>query len=177
APGTSGLQARAQITIFQGNVDYRRAGGSYAAANTGQLVRQGDSVRTTANAHAALTFFDGSLTVLEPASEIEVVSLRALSGGDIDVTLRQTSGRTWHVVSHQLTPQGHYAVLTPTSQTTVTGTAFQIRVDASSGATTVITTDGVVRTSGIDEGSSAVTQVAAGNSTVVLAKGARPQTP
>src|SRR5207302_5251787 len=167
APATSGLQARAQMTIFQGNVEFRRAGGAYVAASTGQLVRQGDSVRTTANAHAALTFFDDSVAVLEPATEIEVVSLKALSGGDIDVTLRQTTGRTWHVVSHQLTPQGHYVVLTPTSQTTVTGTAFQVRVEATTGATTVTTTDGVVRVSGIDEGSSIVQAVSAGNGTTI----------
>src|SRR5207245_8778821 len=94
APATSGLQARAQLTIFQGNAEYRRAGGAYVAASTGQVVRQGDSIRTTANTHAAVTFFDDSITVLEPATELEVVSLRALSSGDIDVTLRQTAGRT-----------------------------------------------------------------------------------
>src|SRR5262249_29507045 len=149
APASSALSARGQLTIFQGNVEYRRAGGAYAMANSGQIVRQGDSLRTLANAHAALTFFEQSVIVLEPATEIDVVSLRAVAGGDIDVTLRQTSGKTWSVVTHQLSPQGRYVLQTPTSQTEVVGTAFQVRVDAATGSTLVTATDGVVRTSGV----------------------------
>ena len=106
APAAGGLQARGQLTIFQSSVEFRRAGGQYAVANTGQLVRQGDSIRTGATAHAALTFFDASVMVFEPATEVEVVALRSLSGGDIDVTLRQIAGKTWHVVTHQLTAAG-----------------------------------------------------------------------
>ncbi|HYR93907.1 MAG TPA: response regulator, partial [Methylomirabilota bacterium] len=177
APASSGLSARGQLTIFQGNVEYRRAGGAYALANSGQIVRQGDSVRTLANAHAALTFFDQSFVVFEPGTEVDVVALRALSGGDIDVTLRQGAGKTWHVVTHQQTPQGRYLVLTPTTQTIVAGTAFQVKVDAATGATTVTTTDGVVRTSGTDEAANSTVTLTQGNGTTVSAKGAKPQAP
>ena len=61
---------------------------------TGQLLRQGDSVRTGTGGHAAVTFFDQSVIVLEPSTDVEVVSLRAVNSGDIDVTLRQSSGKT-----------------------------------------------------------------------------------
>ena len=148
APAAGGLQARGQLTIFQGSVEYRRAGGQYATANSGQLVRQGDSIRTGSTAHAALTFFDDSVVVFEPATEVEVVALRSLSSGDIDVTLRQVAGRTWNVVTHQQTPQGKYVVTTSTTSTQVAGTAFQVKVDAITGVTTVMTTDGPVRTTG-----------------------------
>ncbi len=177
APASAGLSARGQLTIFQGNVEYRRAGGTYALAQSGQIVRQGDSLRTLANAHAALTFFDRSVVVFEPGTEMEVVSLRALSGGDIDLTVRQTAGKTWHVVTHQLTPDGHYVVLTPSTQTTVTGTAFQVRVDATTGATTVTATDGVVRTAGTGEAAGTSVTITQGNGTTVSARGAKPQDP
>src|SRR5258706_7170862 len=177
APASAGLSARGQLTIFQGNVEYRRAGGAYALAQSGQIVRQGDSLRTLANAHAALTFFDQSFIVFEPGTELDVVALRALSGGDIDVTVRQNAGKTWHVVTHQLTHDGRYVVLTPSTQTTVAGTAFQVKVDASTGATVVTTTDGVVRTMGTDEAASTSVTIAQGNGTTVSAKGAKPQTP
>src|SRR6202007_1720811 len=112
APAAGGLQARAQLTIFQGNVEYHRSGGTFTAVNTGQLVRQGDTVRTGANGHAALTFFDDTVIVLEPATEIQVVALKAVNGTDIDATITQLSGKTWHVVTHQQTSQGKYVVQT-----------------------------------------------------------------
>src|SRR4029077_2714497 len=98
-------------------------------------------------------FFDSSVLVFEPATEVEVAALRSLSSGDIDVTLRQISGKTWHVVTHQLTADGKYVVTTATTSTQVAGTAFQVKVDAPSGTTTVTTTDGLVRTTGAGEGS------------------------
>jgi DNA-binding NarL/FixJ family response regulator len=177
APSAAGLSARGQLTIFQGGVEFKRAGGTYAAATSGQIIRQGDSVRTASNAHAAITFFDDSVVVFEPATEVEIVSLKSVSGGDIDVTLRETAGKTWNVVSHQLTPQGHYNVVTQTSQTTVTGTAFEVQVDAATGATTVTTTDGVVRTSGLGAGASTTVEVTAGKGTVISEMGAKPQDP
>ncbi len=177
APSLAGVQARGQLTIFQGTVEYHRAGGQYAAASTGQLIREGDSVRTTASGHAAITFFDDTVVVFEPSTQIEVVSLRTAGSGDIDATLRQSSGKTWHVVTHQQTTQGKYIVLTPAAQTQVVGTAFQVRVDAQTGATTVTTTDGLVRTNGVGENASSTVTVAAGNTTTVSTKGAAPQTP
>ncbi|TMC33866.1 MAG: response regulator, partial [Chloroflexi bacterium] len=177
APAAGGLSARGQLTIFQGNVEYRRAGGQYAAATTGQIVRQGDSVRTGLSGHAAITFFDQSVVVFEPSTEVDVVALRALNGGDIDVTLRQGAGKTWHVVTHQLTPDGHYVVLTPMTQTSVVGTAFQVRVDAQTGASTVTATDGVVRTSGLGEGARTTVQLTQGMGTTVSARGSTPSDP
>src|SRR5439155_1752944 len=171
APAAGGLSARGQLTIFQGNVEYRRAGGQYAAATTGQIVRQGDSVRTGLSGHAAITFFDQSVVVFEPSTEVDVVALRALNGGDIDVTLRQGAGKTWHVVTHQLTPDGHYVVLTPMTQTSVVGTAFQVRIDAQTGAPTVTAAHGVVRTSGVGEGARTTVQLTQGMGTTVSERG------
>ncbi|TME97613.1 MAG: response regulator, partial [Chloroflexi bacterium] len=140
--------ARANLTIFQGAVEIRHGAGPFVAASTNDLLRQGDTVRTSANANAALAFFESSIVVLEPGTEVEVVSLRQIaSGRDIDVVMRQTSGMTWHVVSHPLGAGARYAVLTPSSTSTVQGTAFQVAVDAR-GMTTVTTTDGVVHTQG-----------------------------
>src|SRR4029078_5446882 len=111
-----------------------------------------------------------------PATEVEVVALRSLSSGDIDVTLRQVAGRTWHVVTHQQTAEGKYVVTTATSSTQVAGTAFQVKIDAPTGVTTVMTTDGMVRTTGGGEGSDNTVSVPAGSGTIVT-KGAKPQTP
>lgn len=172
-PAASAVQARANLTIFQGNVDVRTGSGAYAPAGTGSVLRQGDAIRTRSLASAALTFFDESIVVLEAGTELEIVELRALSNGSIAATLRQTSGSTWHVVSHQSSTR--YAVTTPTSTVSVTGTAFTVRVDPS-GASTISTTEGAVDVRGLDGGASSSESVTAGFMTLVPSKGSAPST-
>src|SRR5687767_13852708 len=172
-PAASAVQARANLTIFQGNVDVRTASGAYAPAGTGTVLRQGDTIRTRSLANAALTFFDESIVVLESGTELEIVELRAQPNGTIAATLRQTSGSTWHVVSHQSSTR--YAVTTPSASAAVTGTAFTVRVDPS-GASTISTTEGSVNVRGIDGGASATESVTAGFMTLVPAKGSAPAT-
>src|SRR5205823_10519484 len=128
--GASAIQARANLTIFQGAVQIRHGSGSFAAARTNELIEQGDAVRTADSAHAVLTFFDQSVVVLEPNTEIDLSTLHTVSAGrDIDVVMQQTSGSSWHVVAHPIGSGGHYEVSTPTATSTVHGTAFQVRLD------------------------------------------------
>src|SRR3989441_691736 len=144
------VAARANLTIFQGSVDVRHGSGGYEAASTSDLVQQGDTIRTASGAHAALTFFDRSVVVLEPSTEVVVETLRTVSGGrDIDLVLRQLTGGTWNVVAHSIGDDGRFEVVTPTSTNTVHGTAFQVRVDEQ-GRTTVSTAEGTVRTFGLN---------------------------
>ncbi|HMC70684.1 MAG TPA: FecR domain-containing protein, partial [Mycobacteriales bacterium] len=167
------IAARGNLTVFQGQVELRHQNAGFVAAITNELVQQGDVVRTGSGGHAAITFFDRSVVVIEPDTEIEISKLSVVSGGrDIDVAMKQTAGSTWHVVGHAIGSGGGYAVTTPTSTSTVHGTAFQIHVDAD--RTTVVTTDGVVQTSGVDT-SVAPVAVAAGMQTSVTASG--PATP
>src|SRR6185436_12929572 len=109
-----------------------------------------DTIRTAAGAHAALTFFDRSVVVLEPTTEVVIETLHTVSGGnDIDLVLRQLMGGTWNVVAHSIGEGGRYEVVTPTATNTVQGTSFQVKVDEQ-GNTTVSTTEGTVRTFGLN---------------------------
>src|SRR5207244_11847589 len=91
-----------------------------------------------------------ALVVVDPDTHVVLESLRTVAvGRDIDLVLRQVTGKTWHVVAHTIGEGGQYAVLTPTSTNTVQGTAFQVSIDAL-GRTIVSTTDGTVRTFGTD---------------------------
>src|SRR6266542_6300583 len=51
-PAASAVQARANVTIFQGNVDVRSGNGAFAPVGTGYVVRQGDTLRTRAASNA-----------------------------------------------------------------------------------------------------------------------------
>src|SRR5438045_6173491 len=75
------VAARANLTVFQGSVDVRHGSGGYVAASTSDLVQQGDTIRTAAGAHAALTFFDRSLIVLEPGTEVVIDGLQRRADG------------------------------------------------------------------------------------------------
>ena len=107
------------------------------------MLQQGDVIRTGEGAHAVLTFFDGSVIELEPDSEIRVETLQATSAGDLLMTMQQTIGRSWHVVSRTLTPNSKYEVRTPAATATVRGTAFLVTVSPQ-GISNIQTTDGVV---------------------------------
>src|SRR5206468_2464620 len=103
-------------------------------------------------------------------TQVVLETLRTVAGGrDIDLVLRQVTGKTWHVVAHTIGEGGQYAVLTPTSTNTVQGTAFQVSIDAL-GRTIVSTTDGTVRTFGTDAAVPPVL-VAAGMQTTVTSTG------
>src|SRR5437879_5236342 len=169
------VTARASLTIFQGSVEVRHGSGRFAAASTNDLVEEGDTIRTTSGAHAALTFFERSLVVLEPDTQVVLEQLRTVAGGrDIDLVLRQQTGETWHVVGHSIDDAGRHAVGTQASTNTVRGTAFQVRID-SLGRTTVSTTDGTVRTFGADTAVPPVPVAAGMQSTVTSTGPSAPQ--
>jgi len=122
------VAARANLTIFQGSVDVRHGSGGYEAASTSDLCSRRPR-SAPLRARTALTFFDRSVVVLEPTTEVVVETLRTVSGGrDIDLVLRQLQ-RNVNVVAHSIGDDGRFEVVTPTSTNTVHGTAFQVRVD------------------------------------------------
>src|SRR3989441_4105140 len=170
--GGTPVQARANLTIFEGLVEVRHAAtGGFAAVATNDLVAQGDAVRVGPTAHAALTFFEGSTVVLQPGTELELATLRPVSDGrDINVVMHQLSGQSWHIVGHKIGEGGHYEVQTATASNTVQGTAFGVSIGAD-GATTVRATDGVVQTAGLDGASAPAVKVTAGTASVITRTG------
>ncbi|MDP9319926.1 MAG: response regulator, partial [Chloroflexota bacterium] len=160
------VDARGQLTVFDGTVQLRDAGGGYAATQSGALIGPGDSIRTASGAHAALTFFEHSIVVFEPDTEVTIVALNTTDRQNVNVVLRQTSGTTWHVIDHPLPATAKYEVITPTADATVHGTAFQVTVTAQ--GSDIATTDGVVTV----VGSGQTVSVAAGLMTTVSAQAA-----
>jgi len=131
------------LEVLDGVVAVSRDGTQFTEGRDGDLLQQGDVVRTGDDSHAVLTFFDGSTIEVEPNSQIVVEALTATPSGDIVMKLRQDFGRTWHVVSRALTPNSKYEVDTPTATASVRGTAFLVTV-APSGRSNFQTTDGHV---------------------------------
>ncbi len=135
------------LEVLDGIVALSHDGQTFTQGEDGDLVEQGDVVRTGEGSHAVLTFFDGSTIEVEPESELIVQTLKATSAGDIVMEMQQNLGRSWHVVSRALTPNSKYEVRTPTTTASVRGTAFLVAVEPT-GKTNLQTTDGLVRAAG-----------------------------
>jgi hypothetical protein len=133
------------VTVLDGSVLVSHAGGQFALITDGAIVARGDTVRTAADSHGVLTFFDGTTVELEPETEITIDDLQASASGDKIVAISQVIGRTWHVVTHLVSGTSHYEVKTPTATAIVRGTAFQVAV-AADGTTSTETTEGDVST-------------------------------
>lgn len=140
---TEALGSSSTLEVLDGVVAVSHDGNTFAMGKDGDTLQQGDVIRTGEGAHAVLTFFDGSVIELEPDSEIRVETLQASSAGDLLMTMQQTIGRSWHVVSRALTPNSKYEVRTPAATATVRGTAFLVSVSPQ-GVSNIQTTDGVV---------------------------------
>lgn len=133
------------VTVLDGSVLVSHAGGQFALIADGDVVARGDTVRTAADSHGVLTFFDGTTVELEPETEITIDDLQASTSGDKIVAISQAIGRTWHVVTHLVSGDSHYEIKTPTATAIVRGTAFQVAV-AADGTTSAETTEGDVST-------------------------------
>ena len=141
--------AAAILTVISGEVLMRAAGSDFSSAIDGAVLYVGSTVRTSAEARAVITLFEGSTVELEPASDITIEEATTRSGSTI-VQLAQSLGRTWHVVTHLTTADSRYEVRTPAATASVRGTAFEVAVDdgLTGPTTTVTTTEGRVATVG-----------------------------
>ena len=174
-PAHSQLRAAAVLTVISGDVQTRFGGSGFASATDGAVLYVGSTVRTSGNARAVITLFEGSTVELEPASDITIEEATTQSSSTI-VQLAQSVGRSWHVVTHLTTADSRYEVRTPAATASVRGTAFEVAVEdgLSGSATTVTTTEGRVATA--DAAGSSEVLVAADQTTTVRANTA-PESP
>jgi hypothetical protein len=135
--------ASSMLEVLDGVVAISSDGTNFSTGQDGDLVHEGDVIRTGEGSHAVLTFFDGSIVEVEPESELIVETLQSNPSGDILVTIQQNLGRSWHVVSHSLKGNSKYEVRTPSATASVRGTAFLVGV-AADGKTNLQTTEGLV---------------------------------
>jgi len=171
APAHSQLQPAAVLTVISGDVQTRFGASGFASAPDGAVLYVGSTVRTSADARAVITLFEGSTVELEPASDITIEEATTRSSSTI-VQLAQSVGRSWHVVTHLTTADSRYEVRTPAATASVRGTAFEVAVEDGllGSTTTVATTEGRVAT--VDAAGSGEVLVIADQITTVRANAA-----
>lgn len=132
-------------------------------ALAGATLQAGDIVRTQAEGHAAVAFFDGSVVSLHPESVLLLKVMRSYAAGLNTVRVELTPGRAETRVRP---PRGHasrFEIQTPAGITSVRGTDLRVSVPADEklARTEVLAGEVVVAGAGKD------VVVAAGYGTVV----------
>jgi len=164
APGADAVVSISMLSVVDGSVLIRHGAGGFAPARAGDVVSEGDTLRTAAHASAEITYFDGSTVRLEEGTELAVESLRTEPDGGTVIGVLQTLGRSWHVVTKLIEGSSRYEVRTPSSTASVRGTIFavDVRLDGDGPSATVTTSEGVVVHSAIDPSTATLSEVRVG---------------
>ncbi|MBI4139394.1 FecR domain-containing protein [Candidatus Woesearchaeota archaeon] len=126
----------AEISEFEGFVEYKSPKDSWKPAFKGTKLSQRDEVRTI-EGKATILLFGGSILRLDDNTTIEITSLTTAEAG---VKITQKSGRTWNRVIRaggidtaerisKISGLGSYELKLPSAVATVRGTAFSADSD------------------------------------------------
>jgi hypothetical protein len=129
-PATPAVQPVAILTVLSGDVLMRNATGDFRSAMDGTVLHVGSMLRTSTDARALITLFDGSTVELDPASDVTIHDTSARSGS----TFLQSLGRGLQVVMHLTTADSRYERTKPAATASVRGIDFQIGVAADRGS-------------------------------------------
>ncbi len=149
----------ATVAVLSTAVDAQKGPGDFAPALDGDILSNGDFIRSSKDGRAVLTFFDGSTLSVDPGSLVKVLTLNRLDSGGIQLLVEQTLGRSWAAVSKLKTPDSKFEIKTPSSTASVRGTAFETIVTQNADGTSSVTYK-------VDDGEILVTANAGGSVTV-----------
>jgi hypothetical protein len=138
-PGSNESDRAATVAVLNTAVDAQKGSSDFTPALDGDVLGNGDFVRSSKDGRAVLTFFDGSTLSVDPASLVKVLTLNRLSSGGIALLVEQTLGRSWAAVSKLKTPDSKFEIKTPTSIAAVRGTSFETSVTQNADGTFSVT--------------------------------------
>ena len=123
-PAAPALQPVAILTVISGDVLMRTAAGDFRVAMDGAVLYVGTVLRTSADARALITLFEGSTVELDPSSDVTIQDATARSAS----TIAQSLGRGLQVVMHLTTADSRYEQTTPAATASVRGIEFEVAV-------------------------------------------------
>jgi hypothetical protein len=101
------------LTVVSGAVVISHGGSEFTAAQEGELIAAGDTIRTEGGAAAEITYFDGSTVRLGAGTDKVVAGLTPPRGDALS--------RTWRVITRIFAGGSRYDVGTPSSTASVRG--------------------------------------------------------
>lgn len=113
----------AAVIKIKGTVTVRPAKEKiYKQSYVGQILYDGDWIKTNSDEFAAIVFMDGSQLKIREMTELEIRA-QAVSQGVLNTDLYLTQGEVWTKVQKQ---KGDFKIQTPVSVASVKGTEFDL---------------------------------------------------
>ena len=142
--GASALDSQCTLSLLSGSTYVRISGSdTWEEAVDAMTLNVGNRVKTAADSHAVLTFFEGSTLTLEPDTEIEIQRVERVDKLRTEIVMKQWIGKTWSKVVKMADPGSRFEIQAGSAWAMVRGTMFETEVD-NTGSTTVRTTEGLV---------------------------------
>ena len=131
------------LSTLGGTVEIQEAGSdSWQPGSDGMTLAIDTNIKTAQDAHALLTFFEGSTIKLEPDTLVAIQQMEHTDEESITIVVKQFIGRTWTHMERTSTGS-YYNIETPAASVVAHGTLFSIDVDET-GLTKVAATEGLV---------------------------------
>ncbi len=127
-PIKSGNADSAVLTDLHGTTEVETGDGQWTPAQSGQILKSGQHLRTGALSNATLIFYDSSRLALGAEAEITLDVINAQTTGVRVVQMTQVSGESRHEVARSADPKSQYSVNTPAGSGTATGAQFTMSV-------------------------------------------------
>ncbi len=133
----------AAISTMKGLVMVKPAGSrKYIPAYKGQMLKNGEWLKTTDGVFVAIVFLDGSNIKIQQQTEVKITSYR-MTAKDLKTTLDMSKGQAWSNVADQGSG-GEFTITTPTAVASVKGTEFDLEFDEGSGESILTVMSGEV---------------------------------
>ena len=137
----------AAISTLKGLVMVKPVGSrKYIPAYKGQMLKNGEWLKTKEGVFVAIVFLDGSNIKIQQQTEVKISSYR-MTAKELKTNLVMSKGQAWSNVADQ-GPGGEFTITTPTAVASVKGTEFDLEYDIDKGETTLIVLAGEVEFAG-----------------------------
>ena len=137
----------AAISTLKGLVMVKPVGSrKYIPAYKGQMLKNGEWLKTKDGVFVAIVFLDGSNIKIQQQTEVKISSYR-MTAKELKTNLEMSKGQAWSNVADQ-GPGGEFTITTPTAVASVKGTEFDLEYDIDKGETTLIVLAGEVEFAG-----------------------------
>ena len=137
----------AAISTLKGLVMVKPVGSrKYIPAYKGQMLKNGEWLKTKEGIFVAIVFLDGSNIKIQQQTEVKISSYR-MTAKELKTNLEMSKGQAWSNVADQ-GPGGEFTITTPTAVASVKGTEFDLEYDIDKGETTLIVLAGEVEFAG-----------------------------
>ena len=133
----------AAISTLKGLVMVKPVGSrKYIPAYKGQMLKNGEWLKTKEGVFVAIVFLDGSNIKIQQKTEVKITSYR-MTAKDLKTNLEMSKGQAWSDVAEQ-GAGGEFTITTPTAVASVKGTEFDLEFDEDSGESILIVMSGEV---------------------------------